>query len=208
MDGKVLAKAEKEEKIAYLEKIKQVVGFSLNTMVEARPAKIVAGLEPENTNRLIQLLAVAAKHCTDPARAVAMVRNGGVAPPSAAAPAAAPAAQAKEDAPAPAAPKTAAEPSAAAAAKDEAPAGGGAQVDRRDEMGAPSSSAMAKGTEDKGADDGERDDGDGAEPKKSMRPTMARRRPPKVKDNTRSIEPAGGGGAAPQGGSEHHGGRR
>jgi hypothetical protein len=38
-------------KIVYLEKIIKLVGMQLNTIVEARPSKIVAGLEPENTNR-------------------------------------------------------------------------------------------------------------------------------------------------------------
>ena len=33
-----------------------MVGVQLNTIVEARPAKIIAGLEPENTNRFLQLL--------------------------------------------------------------------------------------------------------------------------------------------------------
>ena len=61
----------------YLEKVKNLVGAALNTMVEARPAKIVAGMEPENTNRLLQLLAVAATHCPDSTKAVAMVKGGG-----------------------------------------------------------------------------------------------------------------------------------
>jgi len=204
-DGKTLAKASKEEKIVYLEKIKQLVGFSLNTMVEARPAKIVAGLEPENTNRLLQLLAVAAKHCPDSARAVAMARGGSpsgadcgdVGPPLSA--------QAKDDekaTPAPAAAEAtvlAAEPSASAAAKEEmsAPA---KDTRGREDMGALSSSAMAKGgDEDKGAEQDQEPGGADAEPKRSMRPTTARRRPPKVKDNIKQLDLSGAGasGAAP-----------
>ena len=58
LDGKGMK--EKGAKIAYLEKIVKLVGVVLNTLVDTKPAKIVAGLEPENTNRLLQLLAVAA----------------------------------------------------------------------------------------------------------------------------------------------------
>ena len=68
------AMGDKQQKIDYLEKIIKVVGAQLNTMIEARPQKIVAGLEPENTNRLLQLLAVAAKHNPDSARAVENTR--------------------------------------------------------------------------------------------------------------------------------------
>lgn len=38
-------------KIDYLEKIIKLVGIHLNTVVEAKSSKIVAGLEPEKTNR-------------------------------------------------------------------------------------------------------------------------------------------------------------
>ncbi|CAN0398668.1 unnamed protein product, partial [Scytosiphon promiscuus] len=50
----------KPAKMAYLDKLIMLVGTSLNTLVDARPAKIVAGLEAENTNRMLQLLALAA----------------------------------------------------------------------------------------------------------------------------------------------------
>jgi TRAF3-interacting protein 1 len=201
-DGKELSKASKEAKIAFLEKVKAVVGFSLNTMVEARPAKVVAGLEPENTNRLLQLLAVAAKHCPDSAKAVAMARDGA---PSQA-PARAPAAEEKGGDPAPAqrsgpadaeqgssepAKAAAKEPSLSAAAKDEGPSAAAPGPRADQDMGAPSSSAMAKsGGDEKGADDGAEGDLSGmeAEPKRSMRPTTARRRPPKVKDNVQTID--------------------
>ena len=51
---------DKASKCAYLEKILKHVGSNLNTFVDARPAKIVAGLEPENTSTFLQLLALAA----------------------------------------------------------------------------------------------------------------------------------------------------
>lgn len=60
--------------MAYLDKLIMLVGKSLNTFVDARPAKIVAGLEAENTNRLLQLLALAAVERPDSFRCVARSR--------------------------------------------------------------------------------------------------------------------------------------
>jgi TRAF3-interacting protein 1 len=207
-DGKVLSKASKEEKVEFLEKVKKLVGFSLNTMVEARPAKIVAGLEPENTNRLLQLLAVAAKHCPNSDRAVAMVRGGGDVEPTPQAAAAAPepaAAReskpdaAEESAPTTAAPKPAAtEQPAAAPAKDDGAKESSSSSSS--DMGAPSSAAVAAGGGAKGGDDAKAGEEDGdnflgdAEPKRSMRPTTARRRPPRVKENVKQLEQPGVGG--------------
>lgn len=53
---------EKAQKVQYLEKMVKLIGVHLNTVVEARPLKIVAGLEAQNTNHLLQLLAIAARH--------------------------------------------------------------------------------------------------------------------------------------------------
>jgi TRAF3-interacting protein 1 len=39
----------------FLERIISLVGTQLNTFVEAKPAKIVAGLEPNETNRMLQV---------------------------------------------------------------------------------------------------------------------------------------------------------
>ena len=64
---------DKDAKIKYLEKMVKLVGMQLNTIIEARPAKIVSGLEPNNTNRLLQLLAIAASSVPDSARAVQAV---------------------------------------------------------------------------------------------------------------------------------------
>eukprot|EP01138_Halocafeteria_seosinensis_P014692 gb/GECG01014997.1/.p1 GENE.gb/GECG01014997.1/~~gb/GECG01014997.1/.p1 ORF type:complete len:754 (+),score=167.00 gb/GECG01014997.1/:1-2262(+) len=52
---------QKEEKIKFLTQLVDVVGIHLRTLVPANPAKIVAGLEPEKTNMLLQLLAIAAQ---------------------------------------------------------------------------------------------------------------------------------------------------
>jgi len=64
---------EKSSKIEYLAKLIKLVGMQLNTIVEARPTKIVSGLEPNNTNRLLQLLAVAASLAPDSDQAVTAV---------------------------------------------------------------------------------------------------------------------------------------
>jgi TRAF3-interacting protein 1 len=61
---------DKTQKILYLEKMVKLIGVHLNTVVVARPAKIVAGLEALNTNVLLQLLAVAAKNRPDSSRSV------------------------------------------------------------------------------------------------------------------------------------------
>lgn len=64
---------EKQQKITFLEKIIKVIGIHLNTIVEAKPARIIAGLDPGQTNNLLQLLAVAAKNAPDSRAAVAKV---------------------------------------------------------------------------------------------------------------------------------------
>lgn len=65
--------ADKNQKMNFLEKIIKLVGVQLNTLVEARPNRIVAGLDPQNTNSFLQLLAVAAKHMPDSTSAVRTV---------------------------------------------------------------------------------------------------------------------------------------
>lgn len=199
----------------YLEKVKRLVGNALNTVVEARPAKIVAGMEPENTNRLLQLLAVAATHCPDSTKAVAMVKGelgSGAGQPAAAAKDGLPASQAKEtEVPA----SSSAGPSRDIAATAESTEPPFVAQAKQENMGAPSSSTFgAKGDDDKpfssagGANGGAAGTGGGGdteldlatdgdeEHKRSMRPTTARRRPPKVKDNVRQLEQAGVGGSA------------
>lgn len=85
--------SDKVMKMAFLEKMIKVVGAQLNTLVEAKPAKIVAGRDPQDTNNWLQLLAVAARHRPDSQRAVqtvleqlgdpraASMGGGGAAPP-------------------------------------------------------------------------------------------------------------------------------
>jgi TRAF3-interacting protein 1 len=64
---------EKEQKILFLEKMLKLVGVQLNTLVEAKPQKIVAGLEVQDTNRFLQLLALAAKMMPEAGEAVRTV---------------------------------------------------------------------------------------------------------------------------------------
>ncbi|GMI33822.1 hypothetical protein TeGR_g10448, partial [Tetraparma gracilis] len=139
---------EKSDKIEYLDIIIKHVGEHLNTLVDARPAKIVAGLEAENTVRFLQLLVLAATNAAPAAEAAQAKSPERAAAPAAASPAKElappPAADAKSPAPAPAPAPAKAEPS-------------------------PQRQAEAK------------EDAAPAEPK-SMRPTTARRRPPKVKE--------------------------
>ena len=64
---------EKSQKMQFLDKIIMLVGVQLNTIVEARPAKIVAGLDPHLTNNFLQLLAVCATHAPDSDQSVPTV---------------------------------------------------------------------------------------------------------------------------------------
>ncbi|GMH75498.1 hypothetical protein TL16_g06780 [Triparma laevis f. inornata] len=146
---------EKPAKIDYLEKIIKHVGANLNTIVDARPAKIVAGLEAENTCRFLQLLALAAANQGGPSdnadtkgmddRQTFNEPNDAKSP----APVAAP----KHSSPAPAAAPSKSEPTA----RDPSPA----------KETTPTSTSDSQ--------------------PKSMRPTTARRRPPKVKENTSAV---------------------
>lgn len=55
---------EKNQKITYLDKMVVCVGQCLSRDIDVRPAKIVAGLEPENTNVFLQALAQAASNAS------------------------------------------------------------------------------------------------------------------------------------------------
>lgn len=74
----------KEQKVTFLEKIIKLVGVQLNTLVEAKPVKIVAGLDAQTTNNFLQLLAVAARNMPDSSNAVRVVlEQYGESPPAA-----------------------------------------------------------------------------------------------------------------------------
>ena len=213
-DDETDAKAitEKAQKLQFLEKIVKLVGTQLNTYTtDIKPAKIVSGLEPENTNRLLQLLALAATKAPDSAAAVQLVLSGDEggapakgepAPAPAAAPEPAPAAAAKSEPPSrgPSPANLDAEPAADAKggggdakgmdAPDDDKGGSAGPVPQLG-GGGGGGDAGAKGGDDDGAADGLMLNA--AEPKRSTRPTTARRRPPKFASNVKVDE--GGGDA-------------
>jgi len=78
LDSKAVA-SDKESKAAYLSKIIQCVSHALGESVPAKPQKIMAGLEPENTNQFLRQLARAARQARggdQGATAVRMVLGG------------------------------------------------------------------------------------------------------------------------------------
>ncbi|OQR97060.1 TRAF3-interacting protein [Achlya hypogyna] len=173
---------EKQPKIDYLQKIISCVSVRLNVDVEAKPAKIVAGLEPEETNKFLQLLAVAAKAGTAPA-AVQRVLAGDTAlrPVHSAEAKGKRASVARPEEPAEAKKEEKAQPKAA-----EAPS-----------VAAFGASGPLKPTATAGLDDdadlkAKAPDNDEDELKpgtanRTARPTTARRRPPKLKENVKEV---------------------
>ena len=163
--------ADKQAKMMFLEKIIKLVGIQLNTMVEARPAKIVAGLDSHLTNQFLQLLAVCGQHKSDSSSAVPQVLDllgvaGGEMPSSSPAPAQ----QQREE---PRHTEEKSEPKSQEKARDTIQPSGSKGVEaERKEIGG-------------GGGGGEEDDG---ETKRSGRPTTARRRPPKVKEGAKETE--------------------
>lgn len=196
---------DKQVKIGYLEKMIQLVGIMLNTIVDARPAKIVAGQDMENTNRFLQLLAVCAKHCPDSTEGVASLRGGGATsqPTSAPAPAKQPEPEAPkkpeskvdtESEPKQRRPRQSNAAALATAKETDAPAGEAVQPPASKKKEDQDTGGGGGDFQDKKGDDA--DDqalfmADEAEPKMSMRPTTARRRPPKVKDHVQQLEQPG-----------------
>jgi len=56
---------DKDTKVAYLSKIIKCVEIALNSQIAIRAGKVVAGMEPENTNAFLQLLFQAATTCSE-----------------------------------------------------------------------------------------------------------------------------------------------
>lgn len=172
-DGKAIT--DKQAKMMYLEKITKLVGIQLNTMVEARPAKIVAGLDAHLTNQFLQLLAVCGQKTPDSAASVGQVLDllgvpGGEMPSS----------SSRDTGPSSREPE---EPRQQSEEKSEPKS----QEKPRETIGPASG---AKGTQEAerkeiGGGGGDEDDG---ETKRSGRPTTARRRPPKVKEGAKEVE--------------------
>jgi TRAF3-interacting protein 1 len=171
--------SDKDKKILFLEKMIRLVGQSMNTLVEAKPVKIVAGQDPQSTNNFLQLLSIAARNIKNTVNNVHQVlEQVGQADQAAATEAAVPAAQ----------------PPARAQAKNDdepvlarpAPASKGF---------APTSDESRSQTRPKEREIDDANDADtqadsksGEAPgERSMRPTTARRRPPKVKDGAKEV---------------------
>lgn len=170
-ESEVANVAAKEQKIAFLDKIIMLVGVQLNTIVGARPAKIVAGMDSELTNTFLQLLAVCAKSAPNSNASVPTVLDklglpgGEMLPPRGAGPGMSPQPSADSDA-----------KQSSSEVRSPPPAAKAAEPERR-EIGA----ADAK------SGDGDGDDA-GGETKRTGRPTTARRRPPKVKDGAKEVD--------------------
>lgn len=79
LDAKAIT--DKESKVAYLAKIINVVSMVLGEAVPAKPLKIVAGLEPENTNVFLQMLGKACRMNNGAAAVQQVLAGGGGAPP-------------------------------------------------------------------------------------------------------------------------------
>lgn len=156
---------DKEKKMNFLQKAITLVGLHLNTIVEAKPAKIVAGHEPQSTNRFLQLLALCATHMVESAASVksTLESMGLSAPPGLNAPVEQPRAEEKRRAPKPQKETFDTKPEEPAAHHHPA-------AEERPMDDAPDD----KGTENNFSD------ATSVEQKRSLRPTTARRRPPKV----------------------------
>lgn len=168
----------KEQKINFLDKIIMLVGVQLNTIVEARPAKIVAGLDAHLTNTFLQLLAVCATHAANSDASVPTVLDKLGLPGGEIVPSTSPAG-AGAGAGAAMAPPQSMAPSTDSDAKGE----------MRSPQPQPAKAAEPERREIGAADAKSADNGDaGGEVKRTGRPTTARRRPPKVKDGAKEVE--------------------
>jgi TRAF3-interacting protein 1 len=163
--------SDKNAKMQFLEKIIRLVGVQLNTIVEARPAKIVAGLDAHLTNIFLQLLAVCGKHNPDSSSAIPTVLDqmgveGGEIP--------APKGGRNSQ------PQESKSSSSSSEPKHEerqeiAPAKT-IEGERREIVGSSSAKSAAG------------EEGDDGETKRTGRPTTARRRPPKVKEGAKEVD--------------------
>ncbi|KAI8612111.1 microtubule-binding protein MIP-T3-domain-containing protein [Chytriomyces sp. MP71] len=67
---------EKDAKVVYLFKMINMIGFVTNVDIKANPLKIVAGMDPEDTNSLLQLIAKVVLKKADTSNAVKRVLAG------------------------------------------------------------------------------------------------------------------------------------
>mmetsp|Transcript_13966 Transcript_13966/g.14568 ORF Transcript_13966/g.14568 Transcript_13966/m.14568 type:complete len:743 (+) Transcript_13966:432-2660(+) len=223
---------EKEQKILFLEKMLKVVGVQLNTIVEAKPPKIVAGLEPQDTNRFLQLLAVAARMMPDSREAVRTAYEQlGLGIPPFTSSSGSGSQQKDDDEPKRSSEQPSQSQSSSSSQRNSSSSSRQPVAEAKDDIPSSSSlnnsssrggtSSSVSGDENKRDRERDRDrererererdrdnigggnmddkpmedasdtmdrGGDGAdESKKSMRPTTARRRPPKIKESTREV---------------------
>ncbi|OQS07054.1 TRAF3-interacting protein [Thraustotheca clavata] len=172
---------EKQPKIDYLQKIISLASVHLNVEIEVKPAKIVAGLEPEDTNKFLQLLAIAAK-AGNSAAAVQRVLSGDIT----------------------LRPVNSAESKSKRAPRVEQPVPVEAKKEEKKESKADSSSTTVTGGSgpmkplavtgmDEDGDlrsqgkENEEDDLKPGTANRTARPTTARRRPPKLKENVKEV---------------------
>ena len=73
LDGKAIK--DKQAKLDYLDRCLACIGHHVGEPLEAKSGKIVAGMEPELTNKMLQLLGKAAKAGNDPAAVQAAVEG-------------------------------------------------------------------------------------------------------------------------------------
>ncbi|DAZ92574.1 TPA: hypothetical protein N0F65_012804 [Lagenidium giganteum] len=202
---------EKGPKIDYLTKIIQCVSCQLNVEVEAKPAKIVAGLEPEDTNKFLQLMAIACKTGSS-ADAVKRVLSGDTALREASSKKSSSSKTLDRE------PTPEAKLSSRSSTPQEAKKRDAAPKEAKEEASAPTIAAAAAATAGfsgpmkplalKGGDDddnaslrfdaGAKDTGEegsivppgtsgGLGSSRTSRPTTARRRPPKLKENVTEV---------------------
>lgn len=206
---------EKQPKMDYLTKVMLCVSCQLNVEVDAKAAKIVAGLEPDDTNKFLQLLALACRAGSS-SEAVQRVLSGdtalrpggaakgvgaGSAPPAAKAPVeqreATPEAKLSSRSSTPQETKKRREPAEEKPKQDSTPqAAPGSFSGPMKPLAVTSGSADDEdnGNLNFGARDG--DNGDvgnapstsgGLGTSRTSRPTTARRRPPKLKENVTEV---------------------
>lgn len=189
--------SDKAAKMQFLDKSILLVGIQLNTLVEAKSAKIVAGADAHSTNNFLQLLAVAAQaygsNCRDAIIAACEQLSapmGDLPPPSAAAAPAPSMHQQQQDTPSHQSDEKKSderrsrsrEPEAAQAQQ----VGGGSvtQVQQWQQPEPTHQDDIQQQQQQAGGGAGDEEDPD----KRSARPTTARRRPPKVKDGAKEVQ--------------------
>lgn len=181
--------SDKTQKMNFLEKIIRLVGVQLGTLVDAKPARIVAGLDPQLTNNFLQLLAVAARNMPDSRKAVQTVLDMGDSNAEMKGEITPPAETSRQQ---PVLPAQVQQPIVADSrqtnnvmmqpAEQKDNSNMGSRLDDRREVFpvADDKTSEAMG----GVGEGE----GGLDAKRSARPTTARRRPPKVKDTANELQ--------------------